>query len=322
MTTQRVIEWASPTAAPRLIDGTSLRLAMGNLPTGVSVVTTTQNGHHRAMTANSFTSVSLDPALVLICVDRRGGFAEGVHQAGVWGVSLLPDHAVEIARRMAQPGRPLAGQLSDTAHHVGPAVGVALLDVAVMTFECRTRSVHTEGDHDIVVGEVLAVDVLAPAAAPMTNLRREFGRFTTDPLPLEPEPGVISSSVRVGTDVQSISQVRESIVRFGHRYTERLFTPAEVGASGGLCPAAAPGLAARFAAKEATIKVLRPVPGDELPPLRDIEIIRVPGGAPQIQLHDIAVIAARTAGVVNLDVSMSHDGDVAIATVVASTSRR
>src|SRR5690348_7014842 len=85
------------------------------------------------------------------------------------------------------------------------------------------------------------------------------------------------STLRVGTDVQAIDEIRRSLERFGVRYAERVYTPAEIDAVGGLDGGdPAPGLAARFAAKEATIKVLHPT--SARPDWRSIEIVRRDGG--------------------------------------------
>ncbi|QBF46817.1 flavin reductase family protein [Janibacter limosus] len=134
---------------------TSLRHAMAHFATGVTVVTTLEDGHDHAMTANSVTSVSLDPPLVLVCVQQDSGWHDAVVSSGVWGVSILPVGARPTATWLSTGGRPLYGQLSGIAHHRGE-LGVALVDDALATLECRTTALHEAGDHTIVVGEVLS----------------------------------------------------------------------------------------------------------------------------------------------------------------------
>jgi holo-[acyl-carrier protein] synthase len=80
------------------------------------------------------------------------------------------------------------------------------------------------------------------------------------------------TSVRVGADLAGVQQVVDSVARFGDRYLRRVYTEHEIACCPGLPSVAAAGLAARFAAKEATIKVLRPV--DFQPDWRSIEITR------------------------------------------------
>lgn len=137
------------------LNPTSLRHAMAHFATGIAVVTTREDGHDHAMTANSLTSVSLEPPLVLVCVRQDSGWHGAVASSGVWGVSLLPASGRPVASWLSTGGRPLYGQLSRIPHHRGE-LGVALVDDALATMECRTEAVHDAGDHTIVVGEVVS----------------------------------------------------------------------------------------------------------------------------------------------------------------------
>ena len=125
------------------------------------------------------------------------------------------------------------------------------------------------------------------------------------------------SGVRVGTDVTAIPDVLASMTRFGDRYLDRVFTPHERASCAGPPAVAAAGLAARFAAKEAAVKVLEPAPDDARPPWRSIEVRRRPSGACHLELSGEAARLASRAGINELAVSMSHEGSVAIAVVVA-----
>jgi holo-[acyl-carrier protein] synthase len=120
--------------------------------------------------------------------------------------------------------------------------------------------------------------------------------------------------VRVGTDVQSIDEVADSIARFGESYVRRLYTDHEVECSGGTGLDAAPRLAARFAAKEATLKALRMT--EEFSGWKEIEVRRQPGGWCEIELHGEARRLAEVSGARQLALSMSHGAGIATATVV------
>lgn len=123
--------------------------------------------------------------------------------------------------------------------------------------------------------------------------------------------------LRVGTDVQYIRSIADSIERHGRRYLDRLFTAHEVEACGGYDAESrtlAPGLTARFCAKEATLKALRP--HNIIPEWRDIEVVRMPGGWVRIQLTGGASQLAEECGLHDLELSLSHDGAIAVATVV------
>ena len=123
----------------------------------------------------------------------------------------------------------------------------------------------------------------------------------------------------VGIDLVQISQMAQSIERFGHRFIERLFTDDEIRYCGQEAHASAARYAARFAAKEATMKVLRP---DDRPLwFRSIEVRRAPAGHCDLVLHDAAQEMARQAGIVSLAVSMSHEADYATAVVIAELVR-
>jgi holo-[acyl-carrier protein] synthase len=120
---------------------------------------------------------------------------------------------------------------------------------------------------------------------------------------------------RVGIDLASAQGVREALEAHGSRYLERVYTDAEQRD----CAGDPRRLAARFAAKEATVKVLRPGPGCAVP-LRDIEVVRHPDGHTELLLSGLAADRAAAEGLVDLAVSLSHEGDLATA-VVFGTSR-
>lgn len=145
------------------MDPETYRKAVGRFATGVAIVTTRLGDIDHAMTVNSFTSVSLDPLLVLFCAEKVARFHDAVLEAGVWGVSVLPASMEDASRFFAHRGRPLNGQLARWPHHRGES-GVALFDDAIATLESATTAVHDGGDHSIVVGEVTALDTPSDGA--------------------------------------------------------------------------------------------------------------------------------------------------------------
>ena len=136
------------------MDHASFRRAAGQFASGI-VVVTTRGGH--AMTVSAFTSVSLDPPLVLFCAEKIARFHDAVLAEGSWAVSILAEDDEKTARWLATRGRPLDGQLDGVAHHPGAVTGAPVLDDALSALECRTTAVHDGGDHSIVVGQVEAV---------------------------------------------------------------------------------------------------------------------------------------------------------------------
>ena len=128
------------------------------------------------------------------------------------------------------------------------------------------------------------------------------------------------ATIRVGLDVQSIDEVRESLEEFGERYTKRVFTSHELEASAGDPSTLASSLAGRFAAKEAVLKVLDVE--DKVPLMRSIEIWRPAGRRPTVRLSGVAADLARRQGIDQMAVSLSHSAGVAAATVVAQVTPR
>ncbi len=119
----------------------------------------------------------------------------------------------------------------------------------------------------------------------------------------------------VGTDLAKVGDIAAAFERHGERYVTRLFTPDEIAYCREAPQLEAERFAARFAAKEAVIKVLRP--DGTWPDWRTIEVRRHPGGWCDIVLHGTAAERAQAAGIASLSVSMSHDGEYAIAVVTA-----
>lgn len=167
---------AASDAEPTPLDPGRFRLAMGRFATGVTVVTTKAQEHDHAMTANSFTSVSLDPLLVLLCVENDSRFLDAVLDTGAWGVSVLPHRARAAAAWLATSGRPLHGQLDRIPHHRGHRTGVALLDDSLATLECRTRQVVPAGDHHVLIADVVSMDLSEHAEPALLYFR---GRYRT-----------------------------------------------------------------------------------------------------------------------------------------------
>ena len=145
----------------------ALRDTMGSLVTGVCVITTVSDGEDVAMTANSVTSVSLDPPLILVCVAHTARFHEAIVGSTYWGVSILEAEASGISSHFATSSRSRERPFENLRHHRGEVTGVALVDPSCAFLECRTEAVHEAGDHSIVVGRVLSVEQDAESVHPL-----------------------------------------------------------------------------------------------------------------------------------------------------------
>ncbi len=162
--------------------GDEFRRAMGQFASGVTIATTMLDGVDHAMTASAFCSVSLEPQLVLVCVEKSTRFHAAVLRTEQWGLSILEEGQAGIARWLSRRGRPLAGQLRDIGYVRGDQTGAALLDGALCWIECRTWATYDGGDHTVVVGEVLSLRT-GSKGRPLVYFRGRIGRedATNDP---------------------------------------------------------------------------------------------------------------------------------------------
>jgi flavin reductase (DIM6/NTAB) family NADH-FMN oxidoreductase RutF len=155
-----------PTAA-------QFRRATARYATGIAIVTTLADGVDHAMTANSFTSVSLDPLLALVCVERDSRFHAAVIGVDAWAVSFLPEGQEATARWFATRGRPLEGQF-DRVPTTRAANGCLLLTDGLAALELRTEQIVTAGDHDILIGVVTQVHDAVEGARPLVYFGSTF----------------------------------------------------------------------------------------------------------------------------------------------------
>jgi len=134
--------------SPGLLD---FRSALATFPTGVTVVTTTdEDGRHVAMTASSFNSVSLDPPLILWSIGNDRSALPCLSSNGRFVVNVLAEDQKDLSNRFAGAG---AGDFSGLSYETNEH-GIALLYDCVSRFECRIRHEYEGGDHTIIVGEV------------------------------------------------------------------------------------------------------------------------------------------------------------------------
>jgi flavin reductase len=136
-------------------DRNMLRGVMGKFATGITVVTAGQTPP-RGMTANSFTSVSLQPALVLVCVLREAAMHDVILDCESFAVSVLSAQQEEVARHFANHRRPRGeAEFEVIDSTAGKQTGAPILADALAWLECRLDAVYDGGDHSIFLGEVL-----------------------------------------------------------------------------------------------------------------------------------------------------------------------
>lgn len=154
-------------------DARTLRDAMGCFATGITIVTAVApDGTPVGLTANSFTSVSLDPPLLLVCIANTAGTAPVLREASHFGVNVLQTSQQQTSNRFAGKGE---DRFAATPWGPGEQ-GVPLLDGSLVSFECCTHAVHEGGDHFILVGEVTRAQ-FEPRRDPLLYFRGKYRRL-------------------------------------------------------------------------------------------------------------------------------------------------
>jgi flavin reductase (DIM6/NTAB) family NADH-FMN oxidoreductase RutF len=130
------------------------RRILGHFATGVTVVTTDGPAGSHGMTANAFASLSLDPPLILVAVDRRAAMLKYLHKNRCFAVNILAHDQEDLSRRFAMAGPKEFSDLNVTTQ----ATGSPILAGVVAFLDCRVHDILPGGDHEIFVGEILAGD--------------------------------------------------------------------------------------------------------------------------------------------------------------------
>jgi flavin reductase len=138
------------------IDGRALRAVFGRFATGITVVSAGRE-NPSGMTANSFTSVSIEPPLILVCVNRNASIHQAVLESGGFAVSVLSAGQERVARYFADHSRPRGvAEFGEFDTSPAPCSGAPILHGALAWFDCALATSHDGGDHAIFLGSVLA----------------------------------------------------------------------------------------------------------------------------------------------------------------------
>jgi flavin reductase len=158
------------------LDSRRLRHALGAFATGVTVVITRDADECHGMTANAFSSVSLDPPLVLVCVKRGGHGSRAIARNGRFTVNILDAEQEHLSRHFSSPGRPRGRDALRDIPHTVTDTGSAVLDGVAGHLDCRLAHNHDAGDHTIFVGEVTHFHV-DPDASPLVFYKGDYRRI-------------------------------------------------------------------------------------------------------------------------------------------------
>ncbi len=149
-----------------------LKHALSHLPGGVTIVTSRDGeGNPRGLTAISVCSVSLDPPLVLVCIERSTNTHAAIEESRAYGLNFLAEVHEELADRFST-----AGEKFDGVEHEVDLTGAPILTGAVASCDCTVVVAVPAGDHTIFVGRVEAVRASPPpVAAPLIRYRGRYG---------------------------------------------------------------------------------------------------------------------------------------------------
>jgi flavin reductase ActVB len=160
------------------VDPAAFRNAMGHFPSGVCVVTTTDDAKRSfGFTASAFSSLSLEPPLVLVCLDRKADSHDAFYNAARFAISILAEHQTNLATRFATRGIEKFEGI-DILH--GPVLQLPLIPEAVVHLECTMHQTIPVGDHTILVGNVESA--VTNEGEPLIFHARRYGTMQPHPV--------------------------------------------------------------------------------------------------------------------------------------------
>ena len=153
------------------VDGLAFREAIAHFATGVTVVTTTHEGRPAGMTASAVCSLSLDPVLLLVCIDNRLATHRAIDASRRFAINVLGEDCEELARRFARPAEDRFEGVALRENSDPP-----VLTAAIAHFVCDLHERVPGGDHSIFIGEVSSC-AAEPGRRPLLYYRSRFGSW-------------------------------------------------------------------------------------------------------------------------------------------------
>jgi flavin reductase (DIM6/NTAB) family NADH-FMN oxidoreductase RutF len=154
------------------LDSPTFRSVLGRFASGVTVLTTRDpNGRDHGMTASAFCSLSLEPPLVLVCVEKIAVIHDPLAASGQFAINILSSSQESIARRFAEP----TDDRFDGLGYTRGATGAVLLEGILAHLECALVARHDGGDHSIFVGSV--IEAAAKSGRPLLYYRGGYAQL-------------------------------------------------------------------------------------------------------------------------------------------------
>lgn len=154
------------------MDPMAWRQTMGNFATGVTVITTIDElGHPLGMTANAFTSLSLDPPMVLICVDNNSTTLPQIQQCNKYCVNILSQDQEEVSRQFAKKGG--SEKFDGVSYYYGD-IGLPVIENSLTSVECEISAILDGGDHKILLGRGIKIHQFTQESKPLVFYRGKY----------------------------------------------------------------------------------------------------------------------------------------------------
>jgi 3-hydroxy-9,10-secoandrosta-1,3,5(10)-triene-9,17-dione monooxygenase reductase component len=154
------------------VDSSSFRTVMGRFATGVTIVTVSNNGKPHGMTVNAFSSVSLDPTLILICLERQTLTAAVIRQTGTFAINILTSRQKRLAEIFSEANNE-ASRFDNVSYGLS-AQGLPVLKDTLGYLECVLRDEYDGGDHFIFIGEVVGLSLEKDSNAPLLYYKSDY----------------------------------------------------------------------------------------------------------------------------------------------------
>ena len=155
------------------IDSGAFRNVLGHFPTGVTSVTAVNDGQPVGMAIGSFTSVSLDPPLVAFLPGKESGSWKEIRESGSFCVNVMAQDQMEVCGVMASHSD---DKFANVNWSPGPS-GSQIIEASIAYIDCEIEAIHDGGDHDIVVGRVIELEVLENKE-PLVFFQGNYGTFS------------------------------------------------------------------------------------------------------------------------------------------------
>jgi flavin reductase (DIM6/NTAB) family NADH-FMN oxidoreductase RutF len=169
------------TVEQQSLDSSSLRRAMGRFATGIGVVTTRSEAGLHGMTANSITTVSFDPLLVLVCVSKNSTMSKAIQHAHRFAINLLEAQQEQVSNHFASSNPDF--EYLPFGIHLEEFAGTPALGGVLATISCEVYQIIEAGDHDMVLGLVKAVRYEESDVTPLVYFRGKYRQLEI-PMPI------------------------------------------------------------------------------------------------------------------------------------------